>query len=89
MLFPDLVINKELDEDKHNSRRHLNKNSYVYIDLLKKLINDKKIGSGRIRVVWLNTDDMYKKYLNVEQITGNEIFDYIPLKIIPHISARF
>ena len=80
LLFPDLV-----DEDKYNGRSKLN-NSYVYIELLKNLIINKenkeeKIGSGRIRVVWLDTKDMYKRYLNGEgvQITGNNIFSYIPL----------
>ena len=63
-----------------------NIDSFVTIDVLQDIINPKnqtdqnldKIGSGIIRLVWLNTKDMYEKYLKGDKIIGNDIFKYIP-----------
>ncbi|MBQ6269625.1 MAG: LlaJI family restriction endonuclease, partial [Bacteroidetes bacterium] len=68
-LFPDFVPAKN---NKYSSI------SYVTMETFEKVIKDLQLGSGKIIIVWLDTKDMYKKYLKGDKITGNDIFKYIP-----------
>lgn len=69
LLFPDSIP---------ETNRKYNGFSYVTMKDFEKVINDLNIGSGKIIIVWLDTKDMYKKYLKGDKITGNDIFKYIP-----------
>ena len=35
------------------------------------------LGSGKIRLVWLDTEDMYEKYIKGKKIKEDKIFEYI------------